>query len=306
MFPAFIDKSLVQPVVSAMHGIEVDVTLKIWHGFNVVLLLSVITLAAGTAMYIFIKPKEESLLWMNRFHSLSPQQIFNRVANAVKSFARWFTDVFQNGYLRTYVLIIVVFLITLLSYKLFTGVNIYIDSGAMHEITSYEATIVGIMLIAIFKTVFTLSRLVAVVAMGVVGYCLCLLFVFYSAPDLAMTQFTIDTLTVVLFVLILFRLPSFIKTRNYPRQVRDGLVALSLGTLLSIIAMEVLNESVTKETSRYYAENAYVLAKGKNVVNVILVDFRGMDTIVEIIVLTIAAIGVYSMLKLKIGQEVKE
>jgi multicomponent Na+:H+ antiporter subunit A len=142
--------------------------------------------------------------------------------------------------------------------------------------------------------------------MSVVGYCLCLLFVFYSAPDLAMTQFTIDTLTVVLFVLVLFKLPAFLKFSNYPAKLRDGAISVIFGALIFIIALKVLNEPVTKEISEFYAKNSYTLAKGKNVVNVILVDFRGADTMIEITVLTIAAIGVYSLLKLNVSQSEKE
>jgi multicomponent Na+:H+ antiporter subunit A len=132
------------------------------------------------------------------------------------------------------------------------------------------------------------------------------LFVFYSAPDLAMTQFTIDTLTVVLFVLVLFKLPPFRNLTSPAGTVRDAVICLAFGTLVSAVALEVLGEPVNKEISRFYAENAYVQAKGKNIVNVILVDFRGLDTMVEITVLTIAAIGVYSLLKLKIGLHEKE
>ena len=81
---------------------------------------------------------------------------------------------------------------------------------------------------------------------------------------------------------------------------RDGLVAVSFGLLITLLILEVLAEPVNRELSAYYAENAYLLAQGKNVVNVILVDFRGIDTLVEITVLSIAALGVYSLLKLQI------
>lgn len=80
----------------------------------------------------------------------------------------------------------------------------------------------------------------------------------------------------------------------------------AFGILIAIVALMVLQEPTNKEISRFYADNAYPLAKGKNVVNVILVDFRGSDTMVEITVLTIAAIGVYSMLKLKTNPSEKE
>ena len=80
----------------------------------------------------------------------------------------------------------------------------------------------------------------------------------------------------------------------------DGVLSLSLGILISLLALEVLNEPVNKEIAEYYAANSYLLAHGKNVVNVILVDFRGADTMIEISVLSVAAIGVFGLLKLRI------
>jgi multicomponent Na+:H+ antiporter subunit A len=156
------------------------------------------------------------------------------------------------------------------------------------------------MLVAIFLTVFTSSRLTAVATLGVVGYAICLIFVFYSAPDLAMTQFTIDTLTVILFVLVLYRLPKYLNLSGSKFRIRDGIIALCFGGLITVLAMEVLEEPQHTETGDFYAQNAYLLAKGKNVVNVILVDFRGLDTLVEITVLVIAALGVFGLLKLRI------
>jgi multicomponent Na+:H+ antiporter subunit A len=302
IFPQQLDKLLIQPVAAAIQGVPADVSLKIWHGFNDVLLLSLITLAAGTFLYIVMKPDE------NRF--TIPVLLKGNLARAAgklfQTADKTYHILYRIGHLRTYLLIIILFGIVILGYRLFTGVNIYVDWNKLQDVTPYEATTTVLMLSAILVTVFTASRLIAVAAMGVMGYCICLLFVFYSAPDLAMTQFTIDTLTVVLFVLVLFRLPPFLKLSNLPVKIRDATVSICFGALLSIIALEVLNEPVDQHISAYYAENAYQVAKGKNVVNVILVDFRGMDTLVEIMVITIAAIGVYSILKLKISASEKE
>ncbi|MDP2161645.1 MAG: DUF4040 domain-containing protein, partial [Flavobacterium sp.] len=129
---------------------------------------------------------------------------------------------------------------------------------------------------------------------------ICMIFVFYSAPDLAMTQFTIDTLTVILFVLVLYRLPKYLTLSDFKTRIRDGFIAVFFGTLITILSIEVLQVSHAGETKQFYAENSYVLAKGKNIVNVILVDFRGLDTMVEITVLVIAALGVFGLLKLRI------
>jgi multicomponent Na+:H+ antiporter subunit A len=194
----------------------------------------------------------------------------------------------------------------LLAYRLFNGVTIYVNTASLSGITIYEGIIAGIMATAIFFTVFTKSRLAAVASLGVVGYCFCLIFLFYSAPDLAMTQFSIDTLTVILFVLVLYYLPKYINLSETRNRIRDGLLSLVFGALISILTLEVLNEPVTKEITAYYAKNAYLLGKGKNVVNVILVDFRGFDTMVEITVLAIAAIGVFSLLKLRLKSIEKE
>jgi multicomponent Na+:H+ antiporter subunit A len=306
VFPAIIDTPIVQPVVLAMHGSAVDIPLKIWHGFNLVLLLSVITITAGFALFYFRKPSHKYLQQTSKVEFISPQVLISKGAGLVHRFSSWFTETLQNGYLRIYVMVIVIFLMGLLAFKLFTGVNFYIDRTQFLDLTLYEVMVTGIMFIAILITVLTSSRLTAVASMGVVGYCICLLFVFYSAPDLAMTQFTIDTLTVVLFVLVLFKLPPFISFANTAVKLRDAAIALSFGSIISIIALEVLNETVEKETSIFYGENAYALAKGKNIVNVILVDFRGLDTLVEIIVLTIAAIGVFSLLKFKISIKEKD
>src|SRR5690554_1367782 len=157
-----------------------------------------------------------------------------------------------------------------------------------------------IMIMGILITVFSQSRLTAIAALGVLGYAMCIIFVFYGAPDLAMTQFSIDTLTVILFVLVIYRLPKYIVYSGVRSRIRDGVVALSFGTLITLLILEVLAQPVNRDLSRYYADNAYLLAKGKNVVNVILVDFRGIDTLVEITVLAIAAIGVFSLIKLQL------
>jgi multicomponent Na+:H+ antiporter subunit A len=105
---------------------------------------------------------------------------------------------------------------------------------------------------------------------------------------------------VILFVLVLYRLPKYLKLSDMRSRIRDMILALIFGALITTLALEVLSEPKYRETSEFYAENAYKLAKGKNVVNVILVDFRGIDTMVEITVLVIAAIGVFGLMKLRL------
>ncbi len=285
----------------------VDFQLKIWHGFNTVLILSLVTLALGTLVYLVNKPDARKLSMVERFNFLSPQAFYSRLLAATYDFSTWYSDLMHNGFLRSYLLKIIIFAELLLGYELIIGGPIYIDYSKLSPISIYEGSIVLILIAAVYLTITTTSRLSAVVGTSVIGYAICLIFVYYSAPDLAMTQFTIDTLTVVLFVFVLFNLPSFLNfARNRTAKIRDSVVAIVFGTILSLIAIKVLQVPTKIDISDFYGEFAYTLAKGKNVVNVILVDFRGFDTMFEIVVLSIAALGVYSLIKLRLKASEKE
>jgi multicomponent Na+:H+ antiporter subunit A len=303
VFPILVEGSIVNPVATAIAGVSIKTHLALWHGFNTVLYISLATLSAGLILYLFFQKKTPT--WVTVAEKYGPRRALHGIANSFISFSAWFTKTMQNGKLRLYLLVILSVLGSLLGYVVLRETTFVIDPQKLSEITIYEGITVGILITSIFLTLFSGSRLAAVAAMGVVGYTLCIIFVFYSAPDLAMTQFTIDTLTVILFVLVLYRLPRFIRLDFSPRHILDGIVAIGIGALMSIISLEVLHRSPVREISDFYAMNSYILAKGKNVVNVILVDFRGADTMIEIVVLSIAAIGVYSLLKLRLRKNEK-
>lgn len=306
VFPGLVEKTLILPVLNSIAGYEVDTYLALWHGFNLVLLLSVLTLVLGTALYFYWKPSSEKFQATSRFTSLSPENIIAVFGKAFQSFAERWTAFFQNGYLRNYVITILLFLSILVGYRLFSGVYIYLDWNQISEITPSEFIVVSLMVTSIFFVVLSKSRTAAIVALGVIGFANCLFFLYYSAPDLAMTQFSIDTLTVLLFMLVLFKLPLN-KSYSSPNiRIRDAIISLFFGTIIAILALAVFDEPSVRELSDFYAENAYILAKGKNVVNVILVDFRGLDTMVEIVVLVIAAIGVFSLMYLNLNSLKKD
>lgn len=300
IFPGIIEGPLIKPVVSAMGQDAGDQHLQLWHGFNTVLWLSVATIVIGTVLYFTVKPSQKLVNMAARVESISPESIITGFWNLFNKFSSLWTRIFQNGYLRNYVSTIMLFLIGLSGYTLYNTATFSIDLSTLSEITVYEIAVVMILLIAVFFTVFTRSRLAAVASMGVMGLAICLVFVFYSAPDLAMTQFSIDTLTVILFVLVLYRLPRYLTLSDHKTRIKDGVLAIAFGSIITILILEVLAQPVNMEISEYYAQNAYLLAHGKNVVNVILVDFRGSDTFMEISVLAIAAIGVFGLLKLRL------
>jgi len=141
-----------------------------------------------------------------------------------------------------------------------------------------------------------------VVALGVVGYATALIFILFGAPDLAMTQFMIETLTVILLVLVFYHLPRFAHISSTPSRVRDVIVSLAGGALVTVMVLAALREQFYPPISSYFVENSLPMAHGRNVVNVILVDFRALDTLGEITVLALAGLGVYALLKLRPGK----
>lgn len=299
LFPGWVQNVLLQPTVLAL-GVEQQVSLKLWHGFNTVLLLSGITIALGLLLYFWSKPSVKKEAYLVRFESISPKGILLGGASVFQNFSDKWTHFFQNGYLRNYLNTILLFAILLLGFLMFTHIRLTIDFQSLSHVSLLEFVTVAILIISVIFAVTTQSRLTAVVALGVVGLTISMIFLYYSAPDLAMTQFSIDTLTMILFVLVLYKLPKYLNLTNLRKRTKDAFLALSFGGLIMLLALEVLQEYNPTDVSAYYAQNAYLLAKGKNVVNVIIVDFRGVDTFMETIVLTIAAIGVFSLLKLRL------
>lgn len=297
IFPFIADNALLQYAFETVAGAKTELHLKLWHGFNTVLILSLVTIFLGLVLFIINRFVRRPLQQVYHLEVLSPQSLTESFGEFFRRSAFIYTRLLHNGYLRNYLIVIILFITGLVGYRFFSTVPIQVITEDLSGFRLYELTVFIIIVVSIFYTIKTTSRLTAIASLGVIGYCICLIFVFYGAPDLAMTQFAIDTLTVVLFVLVLFKLPPFLSFRNKSILIRDGIISLGFGGLIMLITLESLVYPANKEISRFYAENAYTLAKGKNVVNVILVDFRGFDTLIESIVLSIAALGVYGILK---------
>jgi multicomponent Na+:H+ antiporter subunit A len=139
-------------------------------------------------------------------------------------------------------------------------------------------------------------RFTAVLYLGAVGYGIAVLFVLQGGPDLALTQFLVETLTLVIFVFVLRRLPShFTRRRLRLSQTARLGVALGVGAFVTTAVLVATQARIGPAASQAYLDRAYADGGGSNVVNVILVDFRGLDTLGEITVLAVAALGIASL-----------
>jgi multicomponent Na+:H+ antiporter subunit A len=300
IFPGLIETAFAKPIAMTQALEFEDFHLALWHGFNTVLGLSAITITLGLVLYFILKPKHSLEKNIAKLNGIAPEVLLLKLSEGFALFSRYWTNAFQTGYLRHYISLIVTFLIILLGYLIFSDFSLSIDLSSLSQLTIYEISILIMLLLGVLYVVFSRSRLAAVAATGVVGLSFSLLFLFYSAPDLAMTQFSVDTLTVILFVLVLYKLPKYLRLSDNRLRTKRRILSISFGTLITLLVLKVLNEPKNTEITEYYAENAYKLAHGKNIVNVILVDFRGIDTMIEISVLIVAALGVFGLLKLRL------
>ena len=212
--------------------------------------------------------------------------------------ADWQTRLLQNGKLGNYMIVMILTTVVLVGYTLLSqyGFNLYLR---VDDVAFYELSIALLMLLATLYAVYTRSRLGAVACMGVLGFTVALVFIHFSAPDLGITQILVETLTVILLVLVLFKLPGFSRYSSRFEVIRDGSVAMLMGLLMTLLTLAAIDVQFFETISGFFVESSYPLAKGHNIVNVILVDFRALDTLGEIFVLAIAALRVFSMLKLR-------
>jgi multicomponent Na+:H+ antiporter subunit A len=269
------------------HGIA------LWHGFTVPLLLSVLALAGGVLLFW-------QRLLIARAQSTFPvvleaEEVYQRTMRAVDRLAVEVTAVTQRGSLPLYLGSILLVVIALPGGALLVlrdwpgGVRLF-DTPAQ--------LLVGIiMAVAAFLAATSRGRLRAVMLAGVTGYGVAVLFVLHGAPDLALTQILVETVTLVIFALVLRKLPKYFTSR--PLQASRWwrfVVAITVGAVVSMIGLVASGARVAVPVSEAFYEAAYTFGYGYNIVNVTLVDIRAWDTLGEISVLVVAATGVASLI----------
>jgi multicomponent Na+:H+ antiporter subunit A len=297
LFPGPVDRFLLTPAIRAVLPGQTSPPLALWHGFTPVLAFSIVTLIGGFLIYRRWEPLRQ---WSDRRTGLrrrGPEAAYEALLSGLFAFATWLTGLLQNGRIRYYLLMIFITATLLTGASLLWRGSFVLPTG-MTSIQFGDLVLAGIILAAAWITARVGERLVAIVAMGVVGYCIALVFARFGAPDLAMTQFSIETMTVLLFVLIFHRLPLF--SRLVPRRALrfDAGVAMAAGLLMTMLTLVALSGNSSKPISSFFSENSVPAGHGRNIVNTILVDFRALDTLGEITVLGMAGVGIWALLKL--------
>ncbi|HPS65256.1 MAG TPA: DUF4040 domain-containing protein, partial [Ignavibacteria bacterium] len=290
----FLSQSLLAPAAASVLGIAVNFDLSLLYGFNWVLILGILILAGG--YYAFKYKKIFYIHSPQNIKNLRPVRIFEISFKALKDACWYVTKSFQSGKLSRYVIYILTVSVMLIaiSFLYFGGLSFNIIS---FNAEYYEILPAVIGIASALVLIFLKSRMTSIILLGVTGYSVSLIYLMYGAPDLALTQFIVETLTVIFFTLVMLKLPKISKFSSVKRRVRDFIISFIFAAAVCIILLQVADISFDANLSSFFANNSLILAKGKNIVNTIIVDFRALDTFGEIVVLTIAAFGIFALLK---------
>lgn len=299
IFASNIIGSLINLSETGIINNKLNIPVKLWHGFNIELFLSLLTFLLGIALY-FLREKLIEIFYSFKVPNiLKPSYYYDLIFNGTLLFASFQTKLLQNGYLRIYVIVIIITTV-FISLFVFPEVDLAFGKLSISFIPQFWEILIALIIItASYFVIRAKTRLSAIIYLGVVGFSIALIFIMYSAPDLAMTQFLVETLTVVLLMLVIYKLPKYLPSSSMLTRIRDFSVAAAGGLLMSFITLFVISGNLNSELKSYFAENSLTIGKGRNIVNVILVDFRALDTLGEITVLAVAAIGVFGLLKLR-------
>ncbi|NYZ14727.1 putative monovalent cation/H+ antiporter subunit A [Azospirillum sp. RWY-5-1] len=302
LLPGTLGGWLVEPAVSAVMGSAAmgsatPAPLALWHGFTPVLGLSVLTLALGIAVFLRWEPLRRR---MERWHLLDrhgPERGYTVALGGFQWLAAWQTRLIQPGSLRVYATVTLAVIAAATAAPMLFGGGIAVPAGWL-DLTVYEAGAALLLMAGAVAAVVARGMLAGIMAVGVVGFGSALVFLLFGAPDLAFTQFAVEVLFIVILTAVLLKLPlrePEHRTRGQRRT--DAALAVGVGSVGALVMLAVLASPFDPTLGAWFGAASVPEAHGRNVVNVIIVDFRALDTLGEITVLGLAGLAALAILK---------
>ena len=295
--PDWIRSNVLQPAVASVYGKPVEIKVGLWHGVTPMLVLSTVVVGIGALIFTFWAPIHRRLgraALINRFDVEHGYDVMLRHLDQIASgtAAR-----IQHSDLRTHMWVIIAAATSFVSWGI-------VASGAVPRLdVSFGDVRPGPAAVALagfaggIAATRARSLLSAMIAVGLTGLAIALTFMLNGAPDLALTQFAVESLVVVLLTIMLFIVPLHApSTRTSRQRTSDAALSAAFALLLFVVMIDTGAVTPPTDVSAFFGEKSYVAAFGRNVVNVILVDFRGFDTLGETSVIALAAIIAWSLL----------
>lgn len=306
LYPSGVDNLLIDPAMSSILQNNVDLDLALWHGITPALLLSILTVMSAGVLCYFYDSIHFAIKRTNFFMHFSPEILYYRGLQLLYVFSKYLQHAIQVGYLRTYTMVLFLTLFVVVGWTFFSQ---HITPFPMTPHAPwFDWALSTILVISACATVVTTRYFASLAFLGIVGLCCTLIFLIYSAPDVAMTQLLVDVLTIVIVVLALYRLPSLPRYQHTSKRwvIRNIIISLAIGFLITSILLSIINQPFDLSVNQFYTRYSLSLANGRNIVNVILVDFRAFDTLGEMTVVGLAGFGVYGLLKVTRKKRVKK
>ncbi len=300
LFSDVAEQWLVAPATWAVYGETVPVDLYLFREVNAAFILSLVTFATGFALYLAHRSLRSFLARAIEASPIRFDPGWDRTLDGLKALAEWQTGILQSGVLQRYLVTIFVTLAVAIAGTIWAqgalqpvvaNMEVLLDDLAFMHYAVLVFITAGALL-----TAYSSSRMTAVAALGVVGIGVALVFIMFSAPDVAITQLLVETLTVVLVAVAMLKLPH-LNLRKEKRRTGHAILSVTVGALVTFVLIGVLEGDIDRRITDYFEVTSYPEAFGRNIVNVILVDFRALDTFGEIAVVVIAALAAYALLR---------
>ncbi|WP_316557026.1 hydrogen gas-evolving membrane-bound hydrogenase subunit E [Methanimicrococcus hongohii] len=309
LFPTpFID-ALVQPAINAILPGAEHLHVALWHGITPAFIMTIITFALGILLYT---QYDKVAAWQVRFSEKHPKfslnYIYNTLVDNAFKFGSTFGRMLQKGSPRRYVgimLAFIVFMIAIpLGFAFLTGQPIF-SKDFIFKLAISEMILFVLIVLAAWGASVLPRYVPMILASSALGFFVAMLYAYLKAPDLAMTQLCVETLSTIMFLLVFMKLKTkeAIRPETNRIRLRNSLVALCCAAALFFVLMGADLFPAFESFSHYFMDKGIDLTGGKNIVNVIVVDFRGYDTLGEISVLVIAALTVYNLISSRTKKE---
>lgn len=277
-----------------------------WHGFDFKpFQMSLIVVGLGIILFLTLKK------WSNIYDAipgkLSLNKVYDKLIQQIDDISASITNSYMTGSIKLYMSIILLAIIAVTFTIMFTtGGLSSISFDDLEEVKVVDIAVVVIMVLAALATIFVNNKLALILITGIVGFGISILFVIFRAPDLALTQLVVETVSMALFLLAYYHLPELRKREEtIQTTTTNTILAVGMGLLITLTGIAAHSSNWFDKISDYFIETSYKLGGGHNIVNVILVDMRGLDTLFEIVVLGIAALAIYGLIKVRDNKEAK-
>jgi len=299
----YFSQNILEPAASSIYNFEVES--KLYYAFKMLtttpFIISALTWVLGVFIYLNIDAIRTWLREFARDLGWSFDAGFDWLMFGLIGFSDRITRLWHHGRLELYLVVVFVAFAAALLIPMW-GTFALPAMSDVKTMTFYEWAVFVIAMIGLVAVVVAKTRLMAIVSLGIQGFAVAMFFILFGAPDLGFTQFMVETLTVVILALVMTRLHLDQRDSRMPLDLlRDGGLALVSGVGVTLLMITILQTPLDLRLSELFAQTSVPLAHGSNIVNVILVDYRGLDTLGEIAVVMTTGVAILALIRIRGG-----